>query len=182
MHGFETTALTPPARRLTQALADGVVPEPVPVLDAPLQVDEHAFAVVTLDGWRYVGQPDCAYERRAVLVGRPALLTACAVASALGNWRRRNAAQRAAAPQWRPLGVLRVVVTGERLLVWHECSWWSVWLSTITGMTIDAQTGALDLFFVDDPPYRLAGPGAEQVAAYLAWKRGCSLARVNSSG
>lgn len=182
MYGFETTALTPHARRLAQTLAAGLVPEPVPVPGAPLHDDEHAFAVVTLDGWRYVGQPDCAYAQRAVLVGGPALLTACAVASALGNRHRRNAAQRAAAPEWRPLGALTVVVTGERLLVWHQGWWWSVWLSTITGITVDAKAGALDVVFDHDPPYRLVGPEAEQVAVYLAWKRDSFSAGASRSG
>jgi hypothetical protein len=171
MYGFESTAITPQAHRLAQALADRVGPESVPVLGAPLRDDEHALAVLTLDGWRYVGQADCAYERRAVLVGGPALLTACALASAIGNRRRRNAAQRAAAPQWRPLGALRVVATSERLLVWHQGSWWSVWLSTITDMTVDARAGALVLCFVDDAPYRFAGPGADHLAVFVAWRR-----------
>jgi hypothetical protein len=171
MYGFETTALPPPARRLAQALAAGLLPEPVPVPGAPLRVDEVAFAVMTLAGWRCVGQRECTYERRAVLVGGPLLATACAVASAIGNRGRRHRKQREAFPQWRPLGALRVVVTDSRLLIWHAGTWWSVWVSTIASMTFDAQAGYADLVFACDPPYRLAGPEIDHLVVFLLWRR-----------
>ncbi len=75
--------------------------------------------------------------------------------SAFGNRQVRQAAERAAAPQWRSLGPLRIVVTSDRLLMWFEHAWWSVWLSAITDVRRDPGNSLLDLFFDADPPYRL---------------------------
>ena len=162
--------LTPAARRLGEALAAGAVLRPRAMDDVPLSEGELGYADVRLDGWRYFALHEPVYERRTVLVGGPYLMAAGALASAIGNRRRRQAAERASEPQWRPLGGLRVIVTAERLLICHDEAWWSVWLSTITRVDCDVRAGVMDLFFDADPPYRLMGPHVELLEVFLRWR------------
>jgi hypothetical protein len=164
--------LTPAARRLGEALAEGAVLRPRAMDDVPLSEGELGYADVRLDGWRYLALHEPVYERRTVLVGGPCLMAAGALASAVGNRRRRQAAKRASGPEWWPLGCLRVVVTGERLLIWHGEAWWSVWLSTVTRVDCDVVAGVMDLCFDADSPYRLVGPQVELVAVFVSWRIG----------
>ncbi|MEO7571249.1 MAG: hypothetical protein ABIX10_02320, partial [Acidimicrobiales bacterium] len=117
---------------------------------------------------RHYALDQVAYERRTLLFGGPYLMALTGIASAIGNGRCRQAAQRAAAPQWRPLGPLRIVVTSQRLLVWFEQAWWSVWYSAVTDIRPDPANRALDLYFDTDPPYRLVGPHVPALAVMLA--------------
>lgn len=66
-----------------------------------------------------------------------------------------RAAEARAARQWRPLGQLTVVATTDRLLVWHQNAWWSVWYSAIEQSS--CRDRRLHLRFLDTPPYLLAG-------------------------
>lgn len=109
-----------------------------------------------LFGWRYYGFDDVVYERRTLLLGGPILMPLTGVVSLLGNRRRRVEAERLAMPQWRPLGPIHVVVTEERLLVWFEGEWSSVWLASVTGVRCHLD-GTLDLYFEADPPFRFSG-------------------------
>lgn len=156
------------AQRLADALASDGWLEPRPVHDAPLGPGEVAYADLSADGWRYFGLDSVAYERRALLVGGPCLMAITAFITAMGNWRRRQAAERAAAPQWRPLGHLRVVVTSDRLLVWHAGGWWSVWFSSIAAVRSDPARWTLDLLFDADAPYRLIGVEMPCLAVVLS--------------
>src|SRR5258708_171907 len=112
------------AARLAEALRDGARLEPRTIEGLPLNTDELTYADLDASGWRYVGFDSVFYERRTLLAGGPFVMAMTALASAIGNHRRRQAAELLAAPQWRPLGPVRVVVTSERLLVWHEQAWW----------------------------------------------------------
>lgn len=146
------------ARRLADALDNGGWLQPIDIRDAPLDPGEGAYADLLLHGWRY--HPiDVRYEQRTVMFGGPLLFTATAIGSWAANCRRRREAERLAAPQWRPLGTIRTVVTPQRLLVWHWYQWWSVWFSAMTHVKVEPDANALDLFFESDPPYRLAGSG-----------------------
>lgn len=155
--GDDAEAERAAARTLADALCHGGQLEPRSIECAALRPGELGYADVRAMGWRYCGIDDVGYEHRTVLVGGPLLMSITGVASVLGNQRRRHEAERAAAPQWRPLGPLRVVVTSDRLLVWHDSAWWSVWFDAVVDIRSDPVNGTIDLFFDADPPYRLAG-------------------------
>lgn len=142
-------------QRLPAALADSTVLKPPVLKGVPLAAGEFAYGELYATGWRFFGQDTVFYERRTVLAGGGLLM----LASAIGNRRRRLEAEANAAPQWRPLGPLRVVVTPVRLLVWHGQTWWSVWLGGVTDVRCNPEHQTLDLFFEADAPYRLVGPG-----------------------
>lgn len=129
----------------------------------PTDVPIGTFPVV---GWRFVGS-EAAYERTTVVAGGPVLFGALAVASAVGNRRRRRQAERLAAPQWRPLGPIAVVVTGARLQALHEGAWASVWLDAVTAGRWHPGGDGITLFFADDPPYAFTGPWAGLLAAEI---------------
>lgn len=133
----------------------------------PASPRERMYAELHASGWRYVGL-DVVYEKRTLLMGGPILMGFTAISSAIGNRRRRAEAERVAAPQWRPLGPLRIVVTSERLFIRHGDAWWSVWYSGITAVSPNPAGHRLDLFFREDPPYRLAGPDVPALGAVLA--------------
>jgi hypothetical protein len=75
-----------------------------------------------------------------------------------------------------------VIVTAERLLIWHGEAWWSVWLSTITRVDWDGTADVMDLSFDAYPPYRLAGPKVELVAVFLSWRTGAFGSRTVPAG
>lgn len=146
----------------------------LPDVASPLLLDWGEVAHAELDayGWRFEAT-EVRYEQQTVLAGGGPLLFGL---TAVGNRRAREAAARLAAPQWRPLGPLRVVTTNQRLLVFHQGAWASVWLGAIRQLhpMLDAQR--LELVFDDDPPYALAGPWVPYLAvvmtAVLAAQRG----------
>lgn len=166
-------------RYAEQVAADQVVgadgkgghPQGVAFVDVPLGPGEVGYAELCAKGWRYYGLEDVWYEHCAVLIGGPIMMALIAVLSAATNRRRRNEAERIAEPQWRPLGSLGVVVTSERLLVWHAGAWSSVSYNSIEGVRLHEGVDQLDLYFACDPPYRLAGQGLEAVAVVLARHR-----------
>jgi hypothetical protein len=146
------------ARRLAEALDNGGWLRPITVEDAPLGPGEEAYADLSVHGWRYHAI-DVQYEHRTVAFGGPFLFAVTGLASLVANRRRRHEAERLAAPQWRPLGLLRVLVTSRRLLVQREGAWYSVWYEAVTDVASTPASVMLDLTFVTDPPYRLVGPG-----------------------
>ena len=93
-------------------------------------------------------------------VGSPAplMIGLTVVGSAVARRRVRHAAEALAAPQWRPLGTLRILVTDRRLLAWYEGAWASVWYGVIRELRPDLAVHRLDMTFESDPPCCLAGP------------------------
>lgn len=122
-----------------------------------------AYRVV---GWRYVGV-EVAYEQRTVLGGGPLMFSALAGASAIGNRRRRQESARLAAPQWRPLGDITVVIDDARLLVHHEGAWASVWLDAITALEGHPGGAGVTLLFAHDPPYAFTSGEAGRLFSEL---------------
>jgi hypothetical protein len=155
------------ADRLFAALDNGGWLEPVAVDDAPLDPGENAYADMGSHGWRYCAI-DVPYEHRTLMFGGPFLFAATGIASLVASRRRRREAERLAAPQWRPLGWLRIVVTSRRLLVWHHERWWSVWYSAVTTVRWTADPSAVEIHFASDPPYRLSGEGAASIGVLLS--------------
>ncbi|MGH9030487.1 MAG: hypothetical protein ACRDZV_00015 [Acidimicrobiia bacterium] len=118
-------------------------------------------------GWRYHGLDDVVYERRTLLLGGPIVMPITAIASALGNRRRRQEAERVAAPQWRPLGPLVVEVRCDRLLVSRGDEPGTVWLASVTDLRADAESQTVDLYFEADPPFRFQGPDSTRLWSAL---------------
>jgi hypothetical protein len=168
MHPVDNCAEMSAASRLGAALSDGGRLEARDVDGVPLAPGELAYADFVAKGWRYYGLESVVYERRTLLVGSPVMMAFAAIVSAGCNRRSRRTAERLAAPQWRPLGRLRVVVTSERLLVWQAQAWSSVWFGSIIDLHLQPEASELDVFFADDPPYRLRGPGVAALAVELA--------------
>lgn len=132
----------------------------LPSLSSPVLLDagETLHADVTAEGWRFHGA-DVAYAApHAVAIGGPLMFGLAAAGSAAARRRARREAEALAAPQWRPLGELRILVTARRLLVWHGGAWASVWYHAIREIRPDLEAQRLDMTFDDDPPYCLAGP------------------------
>lgn len=154
---------------LAASLQGGCWLEPLSLDGVPLMGDEHAYAELDLAGWRWLAFDGVEYEQHALLVGGPLLTCATGILSAVGNRRRRRAAELAAAAQWRPLGPLGVAVTERRLVVWHDGAWWSVWFDAITGIHSDAASLRLDVSFDRDPPYRFEGSDVPVLAVVLWW-------------
>ena len=154
------------ARRLSDALDNGGWLRPIAVEDAPLDPGEEAYADLLAHGWRYHAI-DVQYEHRTVMFGGPFLFASTALASCAANRRRRREAERLAAPQWRHLGPLRVVVTSGRLLVLHQGNWWSVWYSAIEQVRAEAAPSAVILTFRVDAPYQLQVSEARSLALVI---------------
>ena len=123
-----------------------------------LDAGEVLHADLPAQGWRFHGADISYVAPHVVAIGGPLVIGLTAVGSALARRRARREAEALAAPQWRPLGALRILVTDRRLLVWHKGAWASVWYSVIRQFRPDLTAGRLDMAFESDPPYCLAGP------------------------
>lgn len=155
------------AVELAQHLADG---GDLPVIPSLVLLDagEGAHADLSAYGWRFHGV-DVVYEDpQAVAFGGLATFAVVAVGTGAARRRARAEAERLAAPQWRPLGDLRVLATDRRLLVLHEGAWASVWYTGIRQMLPSLKLGRMELLFEDDPPYALAGPWVPYLAVVMA--------------
>lgn len=135
-----------------------------PPTEGWLQPGEHVHAEIQADAWRYLAL-DVPYDHRTILFGGPIGWICSGIASAIGNRRTRQAAERLAAPQWRHLGHIPIIVTNQRLLVWYEDDWRSVWLDIVE--RYDLREDVLVLTFYEDPPYCLRGSDLSAVMEVL---------------
>lgn len=141
----------------------------LPVMPSPvlLEVNEVLHADLTAHGWRFHGV-DVVYDEPHVIgIGGPILFTVTAAAAASARRRARAEAERLAAPQWRPLGFLRILATDRRLLVLYQGVWASVWYAGIRQVHPAVHQQRLQLTFEDDPPYALAGPWVPYLTVVL---------------
>lgn len=152
-NGGEWTAATDLAEHI--AAGGGLPTLPSPVL---LDTGEVLHADLPAQGWRFHGADISYVAPRVVATGGPLMFGLTAAGSAVARHRARREAEALAAPQWRPLGALRILVTDRRLLVWHKSEWASVWYGVIREFRPDMAAGRLDMTFESDPPYCLAGP------------------------
>ena len=140
-----------------------------PTMPSPVVLDpgELLHADLWAHGWRYQAL-DVGYQApRLVAFGGPMVLGLAALVSAAARRRARREAESCAVPQWRPLGMLRVLATNRRLLVWHDGVWASVWLNSILELHPMLDAGRLDLTFEGDPAYCLAGPWVPYLAVVV---------------
>ena len=131
----------------------------LPCIASPVLLDagEVLHADLPAEGWRS-HEADITYVApRVVAIGGPLMFGLTAAGSAVARRRARHEAEALAAPQWRPLGALRVLVTDRRLLVWHKGAWASVWYGVIREFRPDLAVDRLDMTFESDPPYCVAG-------------------------
>jgi len=122
-----------------------------------LDHDEQLHSELMAEGWRFHGLDVAVEQQRILAVGGIAMFGLAAMANGRANRRARVEAERFAAPQWRPLGLVPVLATNKRLLVLHEGAWASVWYSAIRQVIPALEQGRLELLFEDDPPYLLVG-------------------------
>ena len=141
-----------------------------------LDAGEVLHADAAAEGWRFEGADVSYLAPSAVAIGGPLTFGLVAAGRAAACRRARQDAKALAAPQWRPLGGLRVLATDRRLLVWHEGAWSSVWYHAIRELRPDLEAHRLDMTFDADPPYCLAGPWVPYltviVTTVLARERG----------
>jgi hypothetical protein len=152
---------------LAAAVSNGAA---LPELASPvlLEPGEVLHASVDATAWRFQAL-DVAYERQRLLaVGGPLVLGLTAAASAAANRRARADAERLAAPQWRPLGLVPILATSHRMLVQRAGAWGSVWYGAIRQLRPALPDHLLELYFEDDPPYALEGPSVPYLAVVLA--------------
>ena len=126
--------------------------------------EEVVYGEVAAHGWRWLpGDPS--YDHRTLLLGGPVGWLITGGISFARNRHARRAAERAAAPQWRPLGPVTVRVTDRRLLVWWQGEWGVVDYTTITRMEKLPGDAGVILTFDGAPAYRLVGPGLASLIA-----------------
>lgn len=161
--GSEWDAAVGLADELTAGRSLPVMPSPV-----LLEPGEVLHADLTAHGWRFHGV-DVIYEEPHVIgIGGPFLFAVTAAAAATARRRAKAEAERLAAPQWRPLGLLRILVTDRRLLVLYQGAWASVWYVGIRQTHPAVHEQRLQLVFEDDPPYALAGPWVPYLTVVLS--------------
>jgi hypothetical protein len=146
-------------------------PEWADVVAHLLLLDEVAHIKVDVCGWRWA-PAEVTYDRDLLLLGGPVGMAITGIASVVANRRSRRRAERAAALAWRPLGPLVVIATDLHLLVWHQGAWWSVWYAGIVDVQVPAPSH-VDLYFAEDPPYRIAVTAGPDLYRYLQF-RSCS--------
>jgi hypothetical protein len=141
-----------------------------------LDVGEVLHADLNAQGWRYHAADVTYAVPHAIAIGGPLVFGLVAAASTVARRRARREAEALAAPQWRPLGALRILATDRRLLVWHKATWASVWYDAIRELRPHLEAGRVDMTFENDPPYCLAGPWIPYltviVTTTLATRRG----------
>lgn len=141
----------------------------LPNLASPVLLDagELVHADLPAQGWRYHAVDVTYSVPQTVAIGGPLTVALAAATNAAARRRTRREAEFVAAPQWRPLGGLRILATNRRLLVWHDGAWASVWYNAIRELRPTLDVGRLDMTFEDDPPYSLAGPWVPYLSVVL---------------
>lgn len=140
---------------------------PPPTIEQPewLLPGERIHAEITADAWRYLAL-DVPYGRHTILFGGPLGFLCTGLASMIGNRRARRAAEAVAAPQWRYLGHLPLIVSNRRLLVACEGEWWPIWFEMIERCDLTDDTVVLT--FHEDPPYCLRSAALSSAIAAVA--------------
>lgn len=165
-----TCSIEPEGQREAESLAAAIAHGwPLPTLLSPVLLAEAEVLHARLDaqGWRF-NAADVVYEKCRVVAGGIVTFGLAAVLASIGNRRARRRAEQMAAPQWRPLGWMPVLVTNQRLLVFHEGAWQSVWYLGIRQLIPNVADKRLELIFEADPPYLLVGEWVPYLTVVLA--------------
>lgn len=150
--------------------------ERLPTYNPPgivLQPDESAFREILAEYSRYL-ELSVDYQVRSSLfvMGSPGFVAGAMIAKAFGDAADRREARRLAeeaAPKWRFLGFLRVILTNQRFLVYDEdqYQWLSFWHSGLQEYRQRPDFG-LELLYPDCAPVLLRGPMIPWVSIALA--------------
>jgi hypothetical protein len=139
---------------------------PVTLSLAPRRPEPFTPWTTTGVGWRFETAHIPCHEL-TVCIGGPLLAVTTYALSQACNQRARAEAERLAAPRWRTLGALDIVVEADRLLVHHDGEWAIVWLGSVTHVVHHPDRPAVGLHFTDDPPYWIDTPDAAALAAHI---------------
>lgn len=158
------------AHQIARALWAG---DPIPTIGVHgpvLEGDEAAYLFATATYSRFAAGDDRYDALNVVVLARPAITAGTLALQGIVNHRRKAAARRAAAPQWRATRDVHVVATSERLLTNTAAGWISFWHDAVTEFYVDLYGWTMTLGFGDQcPPLKLTGlpvPAISVLSAY----------------
>ncbi|BDE17154.1 MULTISPECIES: hypothetical protein [Mycobacterium] len=158
------------SRKCAAALQAGLPPTPVSVFGPVLRAGELALLNVDVGYSRYSGSKASCSPLPLIVAGRPGVMVGALAVQGLINHRRKSAAQRQAAPQWRWHQTTAAIVTTERLLCATEPHGLvSLWFGDCTEFHPDLQQWTLTLGFGSTVPVRFSGvatPALSLLSAY----------------
>ncbi|RCK68765.1 hypothetical protein DT076_14380 [Desertihabitans brevis] len=152
------------AADLRAQLLAGQAPPSVAVWPVTLRPGENACYDVILRYARFYGT-DVSYQHGSTFAfGRPGFVAAAVAATAIGNHRRRAAAQRMAAAQWRETQLTRVVVTDQRVVCDLGGRWLTFDYTAMSAVWPDVSGDAFVAAFHATEPLLLDGPASDVVS------------------
>lgn len=158
------------SRQCAAALHAGIQPTPVSVFGPVLEPGEHALLTAEAAYSRYCGTKASYSSLPLVVAGRPAVMFGALAVQGVVNHRRKAAAQRQAAPQWRWHQTTSALVTTDRLLCTTQPHGLvSLWFGDCTEFHPDLQQSTLTLNFGSIAPVRFSGvatPALSLLSAY----------------
>ncbi|TDL03255.1 hypothetical protein [Mycobacterium paragordonae] len=158
------------SRKCAAALQAGLPPTPVSVFGPVLRAGELALLNVEVGYSRYSGSKASYSSLPLIVAGKPAVMFGALAVQGVVNHRRKEAAQRQAAPQWRWHQTTAAIVTTERLLCATKAHGLvSLWFGDCTEFHPDLQQWTLTLGFGSTVPVRFSGvatPALSLLSAY----------------
>ena len=145
-------------------------PTPVNVYGPVLEPGEQALLSTEISYSRYCGTNASYSPLPLIVAGRPAVMFGALAVQGVVNHRRKVAAERKAAEQWRFHQTCTVIATTDRLI----CSTAphgqvSFWFGACTEFYPDLQQWTLTLGFDSTYPVRLIGPAAPALSLWSAY-------------
>ena len=158
------------SRGCAAALRAGRPPTPVNVYGPVLEPGEQALLSTEISYSRYCGTNASYSPLPLIVAGRPAVMFGALAVQGVVNHRRKVAAERKAAEQWRFHQTCTVIATTDRLI----CSTAphgqvSFWFGACTEFYPDLQQWTLTLGFDSTYPVRLIGPAAPALSLWSAY-------------
>lgn len=158
------------SRRCAAALHAGLPPTPVNVYGPVLEPGESALLTANVSYTRYCEMSASYSSMPLVVAGRPAVMFGALAVQGLVNHRRKAAAQRQAAAQWRWHQTSSVIVTTDRLLcATRPHGLVSLWFSDCTEFHPDLQQWTLTLNFGSIAPVRFSGVATAALSLFSAY-------------
>ncbi|MDP7707177.1 MULTISPECIES: hypothetical protein [Mycobacterium] len=157
------------SRQCAAALHAGLSPTPVSVFGPVLEPGETALVTASVGYARFCGTNANYTSMPLIVAGRPAVMVGALAVQGLVNHRRKAAAQRQAAPQWRWHQTSSVIVTTDRLLcATRPHGLVSLWFGDCTEFHPDLQQWTLTLNFGSIAPVRFSGVATPALSLFSA--------------
>jgi hypothetical protein len=153
------------ARRLAAHLAGGGFPLPQGC-SIRLDAGEHGYGETAAGLWQYWGRDTYWYNRYGVHPDGG--IAALFVTNARNDAAERRA-RAEAAPQWRYLGPVPVIVTNTRLLARQEGQWISWTYQAVREIIPDPDALVVDLYLEGTVPARFSGTSAPWLSVLLVY-------------